>query len=272
MDNFTLYFNELSVNFKIFPKNPSAPWEQCISELIKLFEEAKKIRPETRIAFPSSSWHADCDGVALSERIRVELSSAKDRYRQFLSRVKRVDEISLDREVSFLGNLSQGLQYTELSVLNWKSGWAISLPTKNTHWDLDFLNVDVQWLDENGSLIAPIKNKIGHIAHADHIASSVTEIEDWGLAISASSFLTLLDGHPIVMYSAPLEHEPPHLHLLESPSDHRTIAKFEIDPFKRIKGADDHDSRVKNFVDTYKSQLLHSWKRCQRGGHPYVLK
>lgn len=269
---FTLYFNEISVNFHIFPKDPATSWNQCISGLIDLFENVKKIRPETRIAFPSNSWHADCDGIPLSERIRVELSSAKDRYRQFLMRVKRVEEIKLDREVSFLGNIALGLQYTELSVLNWKNGWAISLPTKNTHWNSDFLSVDVQWLMADGSLTSPIQNKIGHISHPTHITPSTTDIEDWGLTVSASSFLTLLDGHPVVMYSAPLEHEPPHLHLLESPSDHRTIAKFEIDPFKRVKGIDSHDSRVRSFVDTYKMQLLHSWKRCQRGGHPYVLQ
>jgi hypothetical protein len=272
METLAIYFNELSIDFDSFPRPASFQWRRSILGMAATIEATAALRQDAVIVFINESWHLDCDGVPFSERFRSELVSSRDRYRQILRRIKKVDRFELDRQVSLQKKSAIGLMFSELAALEWAHGWAISLASGNSLWLENSLNVTVDSLDEYGNLNEPVEFQICQLSAVAHVESWKDLIQDWGAIIGNSSHLAMLDEHPIVMYSAPLEHEPPHIHLLESVNSHNTLAKFEINPFNRPKGPPTWDSRMRPWIELHKDQLLTSWLRCQRGGHPFALK
>ncbi len=272
MESLVIYFNELCLQKSQDKLIKPPQWELYVKNFVDTVEATIAIRPDCRIGFSYNIWHADCGGMAFSERIRLGLAGTKDRYRRLLAKIKQIDNIELARDVQFKGTPAMGLIFADLAANAWSHGWVVSLAIPNSPWIMPKLPVQRWLLDDTGMITGPSDCEVGNLSKMDHVQHWSAEIQDWGSVIASSSFLGLLDGHPIVMYSAPLEHEPPHLHLLESVNYHRTLAKYEIEPFARPWGPDTWDSSMRAWISDYKEQLLRSWKRCQRGGHPYELE
>lgn len=274
MEALVLYFNELCLFKELNEPDRDDQWAQCVEGFVQVIERILAIRAECRIAFGPGTWHADCGGNSLCERIRQGLSGSKDRYRRLLMKIKQLpkDNIELGREIRFSGHTTVGLTLADMAANEWFHGWAISLSFPNSSWLAPELATQRFTLTEKGELDGPTDCTVGHLSSLDHVLRWHIEIQDWGATVAQSSVLDMIEGHPIVMYSAPLEHEPPHVHLLESPNSHQTLAKYRIDVFERPKGPPKWDAVMKIWVSTHREQLLRSWKRCQRGGHPYVLE
>lgn len=271
METLELYFNELSINFEDFPRPANFQWRESILNMTAAFEATTKLRNDAVIVFMNGSWHINCDGLPFSVRFKEELRCSRDRYRQILSRIRNPERLESDRQVRLVDKVAIGLMYSEIASKNWDQGWAISLPSGNALWRNKSLPITIETLDEKGELNNPVEYHVCHISEVVHVDAWAAQIQDWGSIVGNSSHLAMLDEHPIVMYSSPLEHEPPHVHLLQSVNSHHTLAKFEIEPFNRPKGPPTWDSRMRKWIELHKDQLLSSWRRCQRGGHPYVL-
>jgi hypothetical protein len=175
-------------------------------------------------------------------------------------------------EVSVSNECGLGLTLADLASNLWGQGWAISIPVPNSPWLQSTIAAEKFLLNDRAELEGPTECEVDHLSTGVHVQYWQDNLRDWGATVAASSELAVLDGHPVVMYPAPLEHGPAHVHLLEGRGHHKTIAKYEIDEFRRYLGEPTWDAQMKEWVTTYRDQLMRSWERCQRGGHPYVLE
>jgi hypothetical protein len=258
------------------PSQHPEQWAQHAERFVQTIDEVLALRKECNVTFGPGAWHADCGGTSLSERVRQTQVSSKDRYRRLLSRVRQlpVENVLQEREVQFAGKPTVGLMLADMAAHTWENGWTVSFAIPNSSWLASSIAAQRLLLLQNGDIEGPTDCTIGHVSSTDHVAEWRTKIQDWGMHIAESSVLDMLGAHPIVMYSAPLEHEPPHVHLLESANSHNTLAKYRIDVVTRIdrpRGPATWDTTIKTWINDHRDQLLRSWERCQRGGHPYKL-
>lgn len=160
----------------------------------------------------------------------------------------------------------------DMAADEWNHGWAVSLSLPNSPWLQHTVAAQRFVLNDQGNLDGPTECVVGHLSSSYHVQHWQAEILDWGSTIAPSCELAVINGHPVVMFPGPLEHGPPHVHLLESRVSHRTLAKYRIDQFERPKGPPVWDAEMKAWITEHRERLLQSWNRCQRGGHPYALE
>ncbi len=269
MPTLTLYFNERCL--VTLPHNEAELFAN-LDGFITAIEAVIKLRPDCQIGFIEGDWQADCHGQPLAQRIKQRLIHAKTRYQLLLKKIRSLprDDMPLEHETYFQGDTALGFTLADLAAKEWGHGWAISVA--NGYWREPTIPAQRIILLENGDITEPQACQIDHLSNHLHAQSWHDDLLDWGAIVAQSSTLDMLGSHPIVMYSAPLEHNPPHVHLLESSTSRRTLAKFRIEDFVREKGEPNWDAAMKIWLETYRAQLLCSWERCQRGGHPYRLE
>ena len=271
MSALILYLNELSLSNEQAMAVDKSLWREAFWNLASAIDDAFSVRIDCKLAFPPNSWNAECGESTVAECFRLALS--KERYLRVLKRTTHLsfEEIDLAREVHFGGVPAVGMVLADIAASEFGGGWVVSLSRTGSPWHALALNATRTVLDESGNAVGPDPCEIANIASAEHVNHWRVSLTDWGHTVSASAHLADVAGHPVVMYSAPLEHGPPHVHLLESRSSPRTLAKFRIDVFERPKGPPHWDAEMAAWVELHKEQLLRSWKRCQAGGHPYKL-
>lgn len=243
-------------------------WETGIKKLCDVLDGFFKLRTDAYIAFPAGQWHADCGGMPLNIRIKNAYPN-KDKYRSFLIKVKHLtnSDIPLLQEVRWERESTQGL-----TLANAINSWAVSLFLINTIWVQACITAQRYDLDErSGSFDGPNPAEIMHLSESPHAQNWATEIRDWGAIVAPSCVLDKINGHPVVMYQGPKEHNPPHIHLLDKQTGN-SLAKYHIDVFERPKGLPTWDAEMKDWINKYRVQLLKSWSRCQQGGFPYELE
>lgn len=272
MQFLTLYFNEIC----LVDSHP-ANLDKSIDDFMDVMESVIALRLEMQsdcvFGFLSDSLHADCWGRPLISRLSSHAQSKKDRWRRIQSRIKPLDFLpgSLPIEVNFQGHVAKGMTLAALCANVSQKSWVLSIIAQQKLWAQLKIEVDYSILDENANIHIG-KCEIGNLSQPKHIDQWKDDLLDWGASPNESSVLDHLEGRPIVMYLAPLEHNPPHIHLLESRSGNQTYAKYRIDDGVREKGKPTFDAQMKEWINTYKDQLLRSWHRCQRELHPFELK
>ncbi|WP_460140480.1 DUF4160 domain-containing protein [Pseudomonas sp. S2_E01] len=273
MEKLNFFFNELCVEHLEDQEISEAHWNQSVSQFVDTALTIFEHRPDGMLAVPEGTMNKACGGKILLSRIRENTGSQKDKYRKILSRITTLSpDFNLTQEVRHSNNPGNALTLADFISSLHGHGWAISLQLPNQTWELKEINAQRFTLNDTGDFNDPVDCSIDHISKTSHINDWITEIQDWGKVISNSSVLDSLNEHPIVMYSGPLEHNPPHVHLLQSRNSPTTLAKYNIDPFERSKGDHRWDTEMKAWIDKYRDQLLQSWVRCQTGKHPYELR
>lgn len=267
MEAFILYFNELSLPGVLGHDGHNK--HDGLDGFIEAFDSVSRLRSECCLAFPAGSWNADCGGLPLVERLKQRLD--REKYRLLLKRIKRLSnaDIALEHEVKYCGHSTVGLALADLAAEKWGNGWVISLSL--SPWLHPQVTAHRLVMNSRGELDGPEDCIIGNISNRDHAEKWKEHIQDWGARIASSSILDEIEGHPIAMYLFPLEHNPPHVHLLEGRNSHKTLAKFQIDEFARHQGPPDWDEAMKEWIRAHREELLRSWARCQRGKYPYEL-
>lgn len=264
MPNLTVYFNELCLGEQQLISAPL--WKESAKNLAGTLDALLSIRPDCIIAVPQKGWIKGPENIQLNDAFKAALQP-KEKYLRLLMRIKELPELPIDllHEVRFETKNAQALTLTKLS-----QSWAVSLPIPDSAWLSSEIQAEYFRLNDQGQWQQPENIAVNHISQALHVKTWEQKIRDWGWMISASSVLGELHGHRIVMYSAPLEHNPPHVHLLK-PGSFSTFAKYRIDKFALEKGQDKYNQEMKIWVENFYPQLMTSWDRCQRGGHPYAL-
>lgn len=264
MPNLIMYFNELCLEAQHPPSTHT--WRESAKNLAVTLDALLSIRADCFIAVPQKGWIKGPENIRLNDEFKAALQP-KEKYQRLLMRIRELPDLPVDllHEVRFETKNTQALTLTELS-----QSWAVSLPIPDSAWLPNEIQAQHFRLNEQGQWHQPENIAVNHISQAPHIQEWEEKIRDWGWEISASSVLDELQGHRIVMYSAPLEHNPPHVHLLR-PDSSSTFAKYRVDKFALEKGQDTYNREMKVWVEKFYPQLMTSWDRCQRGGHPYAL-
>ena len=272
METLVLYFNELCLVAGNEALHEEAGWAEGTAAFAKAIERAFALRSDAQIAFSPGTWNADCGGRPFSSRLREHL--IKDRYGLLLKRSLQLSDsdLPLEQEVRFGGRPSLGLTLAYLEVDEWGYGWALSIGGQGSPWDTHSLSLDLYVLTDTGDLLGPNACELGNLSRIAHVEHWRSELMDWGAVVATSCQLDEIAGHPVVMYPAPREHGPPHVHMLDSRTSRQTLAKYRIDIFGRPKGPPDWDAEMKEWITTYREQLLRSWDRCQRGKRPLALE
>jgi len=272
MQALVLYLNELCLAPEPTELDQEYRWTMGAAGLAEAIDSVLAIRPDGNVALPPGSWDADCGGFPLRTRFQQRMSP--DKYRRLLVRIRQLSNanVVLEREVQFSGREALGLTLADAAAQDWTHSWAVSLSLSNSPWLHHSVPAQRFVLNDQGMLDGPTECVVGHLSCGDHVKHWQAEIRDWGSKVATSSELAVINGHPIVMYPGPLEHGPAHVHLLESRGSRVTLAKYEINQFKRYKGRPDWDIEMRAWINTNRDQLLRSWDRCQRGGHPYALE
>lgn len=264
MQQLTIYFNEQCMVHA--PENYH--WESGIKNLCSVIDDFFKIRTDARIAFPFGQLQADCGGRPLNIRIKDAYPN-RDMYRSLLIKIESSarSDVRLLHEVYWEGMAAHGLTLADAV-----QSWAVSLFLPNTPWEQVSITAQRYELDEaNGSLNGPTPADIKHLSGNPHTQHWAAAIRDWGATVAPSCILDRINGHPIVMYQGPKEHNPPHVHLLDKQSG-TSLAKYNIDVFERPKGQPTWDAEMKAWIARYRVQLLKSWARCQQGGLPFQIQ
>lgn len=269
MMTLNIYFNELSIIYKY---NSEAEVYNCILKLTACLDNILSIRSDVEIKFPFSILDKDILGTSLRNRIK-QCQSNKDRYLRLISKFKQLknEEIPLDTNVYHNDESAIALTLADKTKAEFGNGWVISVVNSSGFWcNNEIYGVRVA-LSESGELPPSTICIIDNFSKPDHTEKSKQALLDWGNSVAPSCVIGEISGHPIVMYSAPLEHNPPHVHLLVN-SGGATLAKYRIKDFEREKGNNDFDKEMKAWLIKYREQLLRSWQRCQLGLHPYKIK
>lgn len=270
MTELVIYFNE-----RCLPINCSneIAMIEGIRSLVKTFEMVLERHASAKIGFLYEDWTRFENEFSLPAQLKRALEREKTRYQRFMKKVKILHktEFEFTREIQYEGQTAVGFGLAELAAFKWTNGWSISYGADHEKWCSTNIPVARFILDVDGNIIGPSECEVSNLAHPDHIAAFDLELRDWGEVVAASSVLDYLHGHPIVMYSAPREHNPPHVHLRWSTNHEGDIGKYRIADGQRETGIPKWDSEMKEWILKNQAYLLKCWDRCQRGGHPYSL-
>ncbi len=150
--------------------------------------------------------------------------------------------------------------------------WVFSFPMPNSPWiSFDIAATECRLEDQD---IGEYACSIRQLASKDHAAHWLNDLADWGREVAADNILWEFADHVIEMY--PLDHGYAHVHLVArgeygAGGRAKTVAKYRIDRFERMEGPPRWDWDMREWIETHKDQLLLSWGRCQKGGHPYRI-
>lgn len=262
MQALIFFFNELSA--PAAEPNHDAFHKLWANNFAALFVELEKIRSDFRIWFS-----VDISNLPFNHL----KSQQRDLYRRLIRRIKPRSgtDFQLDNEVRFNGSPTLGFTLAQHSANLYGHGWSISFDSHDSNWKTSYVQAQKYKLLDDGLLDGPFDCQIEHISSHLHISEWREKICDWGLEVSSSAILDYIDGHPLVMYSAPAEHGPAHVHLLERKNSRVTLAKYRIDNCSRMQGPPTWDSPVSTWIECYRPQLVRSWDECQKGRHPFKI-
>lgn len=263
MDELVLYINEHSL-----PSGSVTPGElQQWSDASKLWIEALRLvgkhHPKYRLFFPVG-W---LDSVFAGKTLRIWIKQwiGTDEYRRLQTKMRSLHlPGDLLQEVYLGENRAVGLTFAHI-----QETWACSFPVASSDWLTHLIEAKELSVDMYGQLLES-NCAIEHISCVGHVDYWSQSLTDWGQRVSSTSRIGVVDGHSVLMYSAPSEHGIPHVHVVDGAEQH-TIAKYRIEPFELMEGSSTLDAVMRNWVTLHKTTLLNSWNRCMRGGHPYVI-
>lgn len=232
------------------------------------------IRPGSRFGFERTTLQS-----ILFEQTLLNLiasCSPKDQYRQVLAGLRPLDDAQIaaargSRDVRLNGTTSVGATLADLCATEHSIGWIFSLQGANDLYDVIGVTAERYDLDEAGTLVGPLACELPNVASLAHVDHWRDALHDFGNSIAASARIDEIDGRPIVMYSAPAEHGPPHVHILHGRQSSDTFAKYRFDVFGREKGPPKYDVEMREWVTRNREHLMRSWDRCQRGLKPFEI-
>jgi len=222
----------------------------------------RRYQSEYWLWFPTGYWKAYFSGRPLA--VWMENWLGRDRYRRLLLMVRTNDhDPDLYREVYFEGRPAIGMTLAHLA-----RGWVFSFPKTSSPWLGPSIGAHEFRIDDDGS-INGTDCEISHISCRRHVDQWHDELTSYGRSVAMANEIATVEGNPIDMY--PLDHGYPHVHLVDTVSPGRTLAKYRIDSFARMEGRDEWDSVMERWVGDHRDELLVSWQRCQRGRHPFKV-
>ncbi|MBK7003130.1 MAG: DUF4160 domain-containing protein [Rhodoferax sp.] len=188
-----------------------------------------------------------------------------------MSKVKKLNATGLPPlhevyEVHWNGQPAHGLVLADV-----QNSWVFSIEPSHNHWSQPSIPATRHGLEEVSAELVVTECKIQNLANTAHCIHWETSIRDWGASVALSCVLDSINGHNIVMYPGPREHNPPHVHVLHKGSS-STLAKYRIEDCALEDGKPTLNSEMRIWLTQYRDQLLISWERCQRGGTPYRLE
>jgi hypothetical protein len=258
-----VYFNELSSPESTIAEGPLLSWRGGIDEAISCVESINALQPDLFLVFISDAWHRLYAGKPLNVWVKTWLGI--DRYRRLLPRIRSTAfQGNPDSQVYFSGRATEGI-----SLARQFDTWTCSFPGENTAWDSHQLAALEISLDKAGAALEEAC-EIKNLSRGATFTHWFEEISDWGRTPSDSTLIGAVGAYDVHMYSAPLEHGPPHVHVVFR-NDGRQYGKYSVDPFERMEGRPELDSRMRVWITEGKDGLLKSWERCMRGKHPYKL-
>ena len=256
----TLYFNELSLPAGEPPEPMELRWKSNASVLFLGLRQVSRYQSKVAIAFLPQYWNAVYGAKTLSVWLSEWLG--RDQYRWLLSRLRHdyptENEIS---DVYFNSKKSVGMTRAHLA-----RSWAFSFPIVNSPWVSPFISATEWYLD--GDSVVGRACTVMHLANEAHATHWQYDLCDWGEVLANENIIGELEGYLIEMY--PLDHGYLDVHLID-PQLLTTIAKYRVDCFERLEGPPYWDKNMRSWITTHQDQLLRSWARCKRGGHPYRI-
>jgi len=256
-----LYFNEYSCPGRDPAPDAAGVWQSWALTLWEGLREVRRYQAQYWVSFPSEQWHAICHGKPLSAWLQLWLG--RDRYRWLLALVRNhSNSPDLCREVYYDDQHALGMTLALLGET-----WVFSFPKSDSPWLEPRLSAREVVLDESNGMLREEDCEILHIACRQHAEYWREQLADVGRIVAEANEITQMQRNSIDMY--PLDHGYPHVHLVERLWPRRTLAKFRIDRFARLEGRSEWDHAMERWIEAHREELLLSWARCQRGGHPY---
>lgn len=265
MQPLIIYFNEKSMHGSLTKHE----WQTELQKLCGLIDNFFKLRNNVEFSFIDEHWKAIlCESTLRDQLFKTYKQHYKASYQLFLKKisVNLTNKLPLLSEVHWNNQIAHGITLAES-----KKSWVLSIHKSHKDWSKEIINGQRHELDDSGNLPAPTPCEIRNLADDTHIEYWKSYIYDWGLIVAESCILDTLNGHSIVMYPGPKEHNPPHVHVLNKGSS-STLAKYRIQDCMLEDGKPTLNAEIKKWITDHRSQLLSSWERCQRGGHPYKLE
>ena len=234
--------------------------------LFNCLREAHCHHPGLKIAFPEGFWHALHSGKPLYVWLKQWLE--RDQYRWFISKLQENHtQENLVSDVYFNDKKAWGMTLSHLA-----QSWVFSFPVSDSPWVSFEIAATEYRLEDSG--IGEHACSISQLASEDHAAHWHNDLADWGREVAPDNIVWEFADHVIEMY--PLDHGHAHVHLVArgkygAGGHAKTVAKYRIDRFERMEGPPRWDGDMCEWVKKHKDQLLLSWGRCKRGGHPYRI-
>jgi len=262
-----VFFNELSVQDAI-ESNSAPKWANTIQAFSEIAANSLKIKNGLNFGFPNDSLYLTIHGKSLLDHLRGSMQ--KSAFLLFITRAKQYHTIDAPKHIQawYETRESIGVLFAISSLNTTAFGCLISLNIDGL-WSESAIEIDLAELVADDITFS--KQKLPHISCADHIEQWRDRIIDWGEQVATNWKIWELDGMPVVMYPGPLEHPPPHIHLLDPNGSRRTIAKYLVEPFERAKGPRTWDSEMRTFVEQNREKLIRSWELCQNGKKPIAI-
>ena len=263
----TLFFNDLSAE----DAGNTTPPGNCIYAIRSFSDVATnslKAKRELSFGFPNDILHREIHNKSLLQHLKDSMQ--RSAFGLLMSKIKYFDatETPLHIQIRHQDRASTGILFAAISLQATSFGCVISIDVENK-WSTPLIEVNLDELTPEG--VDSKKQTIANISCNDHIEQWRDSLLDWGAQIATNWKVWELNGMPVVMYPGPLEHPPPHVHLLDPNGSRRTVAKYLVEPFERAKGSNKWDSEMRDFIEQNRESLLRSWELCQRGKKPIAL-
>lgn len=264
MKPLVLYFNELSAPPIAITHAQSMEWRQCAAVLFACLRKVARHQPQITIAFPSGCWHAVLGEKPLSAWLQEWLE--RSQYQWLLSKVRNIDSLPLEiTDVYFGETKAIGLTMSFVA-----GAWSCSFPVSNSSWLSHSIDA-IQYRLEGNDVVQSMCT-VRHLSNDLHVAYWEDSLHEWGRILAENN--TVGDHHGYLLQMYPLDHAPPHIHLIDpvilaSDRRPRTLAKYRIDRFERMEGEAQWDNQVRSWIERNRDDLLLSWERCIRGKHPF---
>jgi hypothetical protein len=268
-----LFFNDASLG------TPLTGVEHLKVNLRRFVEAAVdvlSVRAESLFGFEAATFRRTFFDQDLYSLL-ASAATSKDEYRHVLVNLRSLDAVQVEhamdtRDVYIGGQTNIGAILADLCMSEYSMGWIVSAQSLHEPYDTVSVAAERYSLGADGEMLGPVAIQLSNIACRQHVTHWRNHLYDFGNDIAASAKIDEIDGRPIVMYSGPLEHFPPHVHILVGRASSATFAKYRFDVFAREMGPPKYDSQMSVWVAKYRDQLMRSWDHCQRGHRPFELQ
>ena len=268
MDSDLFIFNSLSV---IEANNSESPESNL--NAIRLFSDAAikslMLKGDLRVGIVDDALYLDISGQCVHDHLKRLMQ--RTAFNLLMKKIKSLDSRTAPLDLEARCNNEKSVEALFATISLRKTGFGCMLGVGiNDNWTKDVISVDFSELTDNDINFTSID--MPNVSNVAHVERWRDRIIDWGATIARSWKIWELDGMPVVMYPGPLEHPPPHIHLLDPNGSRKTIAKYLIQPFERPKGPHTWDARMRVFIEDNRDSLLRSWELCQKGMKPISLQ